>query len=115
MKMSGTFAAFALVAAAGSALAGPAAPVHQQPAPAGPTAALAPLTGRIEPISVERVRYVNGRSVPIGPEIPYHPAHGSRTNPQYAWDAYESGVGAASVPGGVPDGNRYLYQWTAGA
>jgi hypothetical protein len=114
--VNGAIAALTLTAAAGSALAGPPAPAHRAPAPSHPTAVLGPAATRIEPISVQRVRFVNGHSVPVGPEMPYVGSHGgTRTNPQYAYDAFESGVGAASVPGGAPDGNRYLYQWTAGA
>jgi hypothetical protein len=118
MKKKSVFAASALLltAAAGSALAGPpSAPARHQPAGAHPTAVLAPVTGRIEPISVQRVRYVNGHMMALGPVIPYVGGHSTRTNPQYAWDAYESGVDAASIPGQPPDGGRFLYEWTTGA
>jgi hypothetical protein len=113
----GLCAGAALFAVSASAFGAPPVSSKSHAAPAAqarPAKVLANVNTRAEPLTIQRVRYVNGHVEAVGPVMPYRSGGATRTNPQFAWDAYESGTDAAtSIPGLPPDGGRYFLQWTA--
>jgi hypothetical protein len=102
------FGAFAaMLTVAGAAWGGP--PRAETGAPGQPTASVASDFTRLQPDFIQGVRLVNGQIVPTTPVRPYRDGAATRTEPVYAWDAYQSASGA---PGVAPSGGRYLLSWT---
>src|SRR5437773_6098004 len=95
---------------AGAAIAAP--PAQKSTVHTRPHVVQAPAARAADPLTIQGVRMVNGHVQYTTPVMPYAGGAHTRTNPQYAWDAYESGPGAASVPGQPPGPhNYYILEW----